>query len=177
MSGALEESAARPAVRPLVAWSVLAVASVGVLLSGAELMVVAIALPSIVVSFGGWTDLARVSWIINAYLLAFVVAMPLAGRAADMWGARRLYVVALLLFSLGSLASGLSPLGGAEAGLSWLIGARVVQGFGGGALVPLSMSLARSLAPPTSVPFTKTIGKVGQPVHILSALRRRQPPR
>ena len=145
MSGALEESAARPAVRPLVAWSVLAVASVGVLLSGAELMVVAIALPSIVVSFGGWTDLARVSWIINAYLLAFVVAMPLAGRAADMWGARRLYVVALLLFSLGSLASGLSPLGGAEAGLSWLIGARVVQGFGGGALVPLSMSLAAHL--------------------------------
>src|SRR5439155_6370020 len=96
---ASEGVAARPAVRPLVAWSVLAVASVGVLLSGAELMVVAIALPSIVVDFGGWADLARVSWIINAYLLAFVVAMPLAGRTADLWGARRLYVIALLLFA------------------------------------------------------------------------------
>src|SRR5437016_5702462 len=145
VSEAAAGSVPHTAVRPLVAWSVLAVASVGVLLSGAELMVVAIALPSIVVDFGGWADLARVSWIINAYLLAFVVAMPLAGRAADMWGAARLYVGALLLFSLGSLASGLSPLGGAEAGLSWLIGARVVQGFGGGALVPLSMRLAAHL--------------------------------
>jgi hypothetical protein len=39
---------------------------------------------------------------------------------------------------------------------------------------PLSMSAARSLAPPTSVPLTNTIGKVGQPVHIFSALRSRQ---
>ncbi|TMB84387.1 MAG: MFS transporter, partial [Chloroflexi bacterium] len=103
-----------------MAWSVLAVASVGVLLSGAELMVVAIALPSIVVDFGGWADLARVSWIINAYLLAFVVAMPLAGRTADLWGARRLYVIALLLFAAGSLVSGLSPLGGPQVGIRWL---------------------------------------------------------
>ena len=129
----------------LTQWSVLAVASVGVLLSGAELMVVAIALPSIVVDFGGWADLARVSWIINAYLLAFVVAMPLAGRPADLWGARRLYVIALLLFAAGSLVSGLSPLGGPQVGISWLIAARVIQGLGGGALVPLSMSLAAHL--------------------------------
>ena len=72
------------------------------LLGGAELMVVAIALPSIVADFGGWADLGRVSWIVNAYLLAYVVAMPLAGRGADLWGAMRLYVVALLLFVIGS---------------------------------------------------------------------------
>ncbi len=152
MSEAAAGSVPRTAVRPLVAWSVLAVASVGVLLSGAELMVVAIALPSIVVDFGGWTDLARVSWIINAYLLAFLIAMPLAGRAADVWGARRLYVVALLLFAAGSLASGLSRLAGPQVGINWLIAARVVQGFGGGALVPLSMSLAAHLfeGPPPS---------------------------
>jgi EmrB/QacA subfamily drug resistance transporter len=145
VSQAIGQPVTRDAPRPLVAWSVLAVASIGVLLSGAELMVVAIALPSIVVDFGGWADLARVSWIINAYLLAFVVAMPLAGRAADMWGARRLYVVALLLFAAGSLASGLSPLAGPQWGIDALIAARVIQGFGGGALVPLSMSLAAHL--------------------------------
>ncbi|HEY7599220.1 MAG TPA: MFS transporter, partial [Candidatus Limnocylindrales bacterium] len=89
-----------PTVRmhPAAAWAVLVVASLGVFLGGAELMVVAIALPSIVADFGGWTDLARASWIVNGYLLAYLVAMPLAGRAADLWGARRLYVVALLLF-------------------------------------------------------------------------------
>ncbi len=132
-------------MHPAAAWSVLVVASLGVLLGGAELMVVAIALPSIVADFGGWADLARASWIVNAYLLAFIVAMPLAGRAADLWGARRLYVVALLLFSLGSLGSGLSRFAGPETGIDWLIGSRVVQGLGGGAMVPLSMTLASHL--------------------------------
>lgn len=132
-------------IHPLAAWSALVFASLGVLLGGAELMVVAIALPAIVADFGGWADLARVSWIVNAYLLAYVVAMPLAGRGADLWGARRLYVVALLLFVAGSAGAGLSPLAGAEDGLWWLIAARVVQGFGGGALVPLSMALASHL--------------------------------
>ena len=68
-------------IHPVAAWAALAFASLGVLLGGAELMVVAIALPSIVADFGGWADLARVSWIVNAYLLAYVVAMPLAGAA------------------------------------------------------------------------------------------------
>lgn len=131
-------------MHPVAAWATLIVASLGVLLGGAELMVVAIALPSIVADFGGWADLARVSWIVNAYLLAYVVAMPLAGRGADLWGARRLYVVALLLFVVGSAGAGLSRFAG-EDGLTWLIGARVVQGFGGGALVPLSMALASHL--------------------------------
>jgi EmrB/QacA subfamily drug resistance transporter len=126
-------------------WAALIFASLGVLLGGAELMVVAIALPSIVADFGGWADLARVSWIINAYLVAYVVAMPLAGRGADMWGALRLYVVALLLFVIGSAGAGLSRMAGPEDGLTWLIAARVVPGFGGGALVPLSMALASHL--------------------------------
>jgi len=133
------------AIHPVAAWAALVFASLGVLLGGAELMVVAIALPSIVADFGGWADLARVSWIINAYLLAYVVAMPLAGRGADLWGALRLYVVALVLFVAGSAGAGLSRLAGAEDGLTWLIVARVVQGFGGGALVPLSMALASHL--------------------------------
>jgi EmrB/QacA subfamily drug resistance transporter len=133
------------ALHPVAAWAALVFASLGVLLGGAELMVVAIALPSIVADFGGWNDLARVSWIVNAYLLAYVVAMPLAGRGADLWGARRLYVVALLLFVVGSAGAGLSRMAGAEDGLAWLIGWRVVQGFGGGALVPLSMALASHL--------------------------------
>ncbi len=123
----------------------LVCASLGVFLGGAELMVVAIALPSIVTDVGGWDDLARASWIVNAYLIAYVVAMPLAGRAADLWGARRLFTVALLLFVIGSAAAGLSRLAGPDGTLGWLIAARVVQGFGGGALVPLSMALASHL--------------------------------
>lgn len=136
---------ATPILRPAAAWAVLVVASLGVFLGGAELMVVAIALPAIVADFGGWADLARASWIVNGYLLAYVVAMPIAGRAADLWGARRLYVVALLLFCVGSAGAGLARLAGPETGIAWLIAARVVQGLGGGALVPLSMALASHL--------------------------------
>jgi EmrB/QacA subfamily drug resistance transporter len=133
------------ALHPAAAWAVLAFASLGVLLGGAELMVVAIALPAIVADFGGWADLGSVSWIVNGYLLAYVVAMPLAGRGADLWGARRLYVVALLLFVIGSAGAVWARFAGAEEGLAWLIGWRVVQGLGGGALVPLSMALASHL--------------------------------
>jgi EmrB/QacA subfamily drug resistance transporter len=132
-------------LHPAAAWAALGFASLGVLLGGAELMVVAIALPAIVADFGGWADLGRVSWIVNAYLLAYVVAMPLAGRGADLWGARRLYVVALLLFVIGSAGAGSARFAGPEDGLTWLIGWRVLQGFGGGALVPLSMALASHL--------------------------------
>ena len=123
-------------LRPAAAWGILLVASLGVFLGGAELMVVAIALPTIVPDFGGWADLGRASWIVNAYLLAYVVAMPLAGRAADLWGARRLYTAALLLFAAGSLGAGLS-----RSFASMFPGRR----FGGGALVPLSMALASHL--------------------------------
>jgi MFS family permease len=77
-------------IHPALAWVVLIVASLGVLVAGGELMVVAIALPAIVADFGGWADLARASWIVNGYLLAFLVAMPLGGRPADGGGARRL---------------------------------------------------------------------------------------
>ena len=147
MSVETDATAVEPRLRihPVAAWAALAFASLGVLLGGAELMVVAIALPSIVADFGGWADLGRVSWIINAYLLAYVVAMPLAGRGADLWGAMRLYVVALLLFVIGSAGAGLSRMAGPEDGLTWLIVSRVIQGFGGGALVPLSMALASHL--------------------------------
>jgi EmrB/QacA subfamily drug resistance transporter len=132
-------------LHPAAAWAALVCASLGVLLGGAELMVVAIALPSIVADVGGWDDLARASWIVNAYLIAYVVAMPLAGRASDLWGARRLFIIALLLFVIGSAVAGLSRLAGPDGTLGWLIAGRVVQGFGGGALVPLSMALASHL--------------------------------
>ncbi len=141
----IDSETASVRIHPAAAWAALVFASLGVLLGGAELMVVAIALPSIVADFGGWADLGSVSWIVNGYLLAYVVAMPLAGRGADMWGARRLYVIALLLFVIGSAGAGWSAFAGPESGLAWLIGWRVVQGLGGGALVPLSMALASHL--------------------------------
>jgi len=122
-----------------VALVVLAVLGTGVFLAGLELMITAVALPAIVVDLGSWTELRHASWIINAYLLVYVGTMPLAGRLADLWGARRLFLGALVCFTAGSLLAGLAQ------GLDQLIAARAVQALGGGALVPVATAAASHL--------------------------------
>ncbi len=117
----------------------LAVLGAGVFLAGLELMITAVALPAIVSDLGGWTNLREASWIINGYLLVYVVTMPLAGRLADLWGNRRLFLAALTVFGVGSLLAGLAPT------LELLIAARLVQAVGGGALIPIATSAASHL--------------------------------
>ena len=129
------------------AWSLLAVFGIGVFLAGLELMITATALPSILLDLAttdqigkpAFSELRHASWIINGYLLAYVVAMPLAGRLADVWGARRLFLSALVVFILGSLAAGRGQ------SIDELIAGRVVQGFGGGVLVPVGTAAASHL--------------------------------
>ncbi len=123
----------------------LVVFGTGVFLAGLELMITAVALPSILVDLvaptGGssWVELRKASWIINGYLLVYVVTMPLAGRLADLWGARRLFLGALAVFTVGS------ALAGAAQNLDQLIGARLLQGAGGGVLVPVATAAASHL--------------------------------
>jgi MFS transporter, DHA2 family, triacylglyceride efflux pump len=117
----------------------LAVLAAGVFLAGLELMITAVALPSIVVDLADWNQLRHASWIVNGYLLVYVVAMPLAGRLADLWGIRRVFIGALVAFTLGSLLSA------AAQTLDQLIAARLVQGLGGGTLVPVATAAAAHL--------------------------------
>jgi len=117
----------------------LAVLGAGVFLAGLELMVTAVALPSIITDLASWTQLRLASWIINGYLLAYVVAMPLAGRLADQWGARRLFLGGLIVFTVGSV------LAGRAQSLEELIASRMVQAIGGGVLVPVGTAAASHL--------------------------------
>ena len=110
----------------------LAVLGVGVFMAGLELMVTAVALPQMLATIADWTDLRKASWVINGYLLVYVVTMPLAGRLTDTWGARRLFLLALAIFTLGSF------LAGAAQDLDQLIAARLVQAVGGGAIIPVA---------------------------------------
>jgi MFS family permease len=119
--------------------ALLAVLGAGVFLAGLELMVTATALPSILADLADWTRLREASWIINAYLVAYVAMMPLAGRLADRYGVMAPFSVALVAFGIGSALSG------AAQTLEWLIAARVLQGLGGGALVPLATAGASHL--------------------------------
>ncbi|MEA2538072.1 MAG: hypothetical protein QOF11_2306 [Chloroflexota bacterium] len=117
----------------------LAVLGAGVFLAGLELMITAVALPSIVVDLADWTQLRRASWIVNGYLLVYVMTMPLAGRLADLLGGRRVFMAALVAFTLGS------ALAGAAQSLDQLIAARLVQALGGGTLVPVGTAAAAHL--------------------------------
>ena len=129
------------------AWSLLAVFGIGVFLAGLELMITATALPSILLDLAvsdqlgkpAFSELRHASWIVNGYLLAYVVAMPLAGRLADVWGARRLFLSALVVFILGSLAAGRAQ------SIDELIAGRIIQGIGGGILVPVGTAAASHL--------------------------------
>src|SRR6478752_5334035 len=79
-----------PAMDRRNAYVLLVMLGAGVFLAGLELMITAVALPSILADLADWTQLRHASWIVNGYLLVYVVTMPLAGRAADVWGTRRL---------------------------------------------------------------------------------------
>jgi MFS family permease len=127
------------------AYVLLTVIGVGVFLAGLELMVTAVALPSILAdladpkSGSAWIELRKASWIINGYLLVYILTMPMAGRLADLWGVRRLFMAALVVFTIGS------ALAGAAQSLDQLIAARLVQAVGGGVLVPVGTAAASHL--------------------------------
>ena len=131
----------------------LGVLGVGVFLAGLELMVTAVALPQILATMANWTDLREASWIINGYLLVYVVTMPLAGRLTDLWGVRRLFLVALTVFTIGSLLAGLAQ------SLDQLIAARLVQAVGGGAIIPVATAAASHLFDGPARP--RALGVVG----------------
>ncbi|MDQ3492374.1 MAG: MFS transporter, partial [Chloroflexota bacterium] len=80
----------------------------GALLVGVELLITAVALPAILADLAGWTELRRASWIVNGYALTYIATMPLAGRAADRYGLPRLFILALAVFAVGSVLSGLA---------------------------------------------------------------------
>lgn len=131
------------------AYALLAVLGAGVFLAGLELMITAVALPTILTDLvianpdrpgqTAFSELRRASWIVNGYLLAYVVAMPLSGRLADVWGARRLFLGALAVFTIGSLVAGRGQT------IDELIVGRVIQGVGGGVLVPVGTAAASHL--------------------------------
>jgi MFS family permease len=141
-----------------VALAALTVACIGVFVTALDQTVVVTALPQIITSLQvPITQLDHAAWIISAYLLGFVVAMPLMGRVSDIYGRRRIFLLCLIIFGIGSVLCGLAPELGQVAdlsflgvlhidttspGLIWLIAARLFQAVGGGAIVPVAMAIA-----------------------------------
>jgi MFS family permease len=86
------------------------------------------------------TSVATIQWISTGYLLALAMVIPLAGWAIERYGAKPLWMVALGLFITGSVLSGVAWSAGS------LIAFRVVQGLGGGLIMPLAQTSCRGWA-------------------------------
>jgi EmrB/QacA subfamily drug resistance transporter len=101
-----------------------------------DLSIVNVSLPSIQVSLH--FSSADLQWVIDAYAIVFAGFLMLAGRAADMFGQRRTFVSAFLLFGLASLLGGTAPTS------TVLIGARALQGLGGALMAASSLAIITS---------------------------------
>ncbi len=102
--------------------------------------VVNVALPTLGRVFA--TDLHVLQWVITGYMLAQAAVIPLAGWFSDRFGAKRIYLTALVLFTAGS------ALCAAAVSAPMLVAFRVLQGLGGGMLMPVGMAFLYRLAPP-----------------------------
>ena len=109
------------------------------LLAALDQTIVATALPGIVADLRAFEDL---SWIVTAYLVASTVTVPIYGKLGDIHGRRKMFVVAISIFLLGSLLCALAQ------NVGQLVGARVVQGLGAGGLLPLAQTAIADLFSP-----------------------------
>ena len=117
----------------------------GVFVAADDQTVVVTVLPQIMLDLKlTVAELDHTSWIITGYLLGYVVAMPFIGRLSDIWGHRNAFIGGLLLFMLGSGGVALAT------DINWLIGLRVFQALGAGALVPIAIAIVGDLFPPES---------------------------
>src|ERR1700726_3466861 len=121
-------------------WILAMVVILGVFMSILDQTIVNIAIPRLESAFGA--DIHSVQWVLTAYILAQGVATPMAAFFSDTIGIKRFYIFSLVAFTLGS----------ALCGLAWslpvLILFRVLQGLGGAALFPLSITLLFRAFPP-----------------------------
>lgn len=114
--------------------------------------VVAVAQRTFIDQFG--STQAIVSWTIAGYMLAFATVIPLTGWAADRFGTKRLFMGSILSFTLGSLLCAMAP------NIMLLIIFRVLQGLGGGMLLPLSWMILTREAGPKRVGRLMAIGGI-----------------
>lgn len=138
MSSAGGQSAVDRADRVL-----LGLAAVAVAFAAADTYVVVLALPDMMASAGlSVEELQRAAPIISGFLLGYVAALPLVGRIADLRGRLPVLVGSLVIFALGSLVTA------AAYDLPSMVAGRVLQGVGGGGLVPVTLALVADLYPP-----------------------------
>lgn len=129
----------QPDVSGRYRWVAMAVVLVGSYMVILDSTIVNVALPQIGIDLH---DTNGIEWIVTAYLLAVGLSLPVTGWLADRFGRKLIFTVSIASFTTGSLLAALSP------NLGMLIFFRVLQGLGGGAMMPVGMTMIYELFPP-----------------------------
>src|SRR5215212_7998670 len=141
-----------PAVNPR-RWTALAVIALAQFMVIADTSIIGVALPDIRADLGFSPE--DLSWVFNAYVVAFGGLLLLGGRLADLFGAKRLFAAGWAILIVGSLAAGLAQSTGVE------IAARAVQGAGAALIAPSALTLLMMLFGSNPKELTKAFAVYG----------------
>jgi EmrB/QacA subfamily drug resistance transporter len=121
-------------------WRIFGVMMIGWAMSLLDVSIVNVSIPELQDEMS--TDIATVTWVINAYNIIFAVLLVSMGRLADQFGRKRFFVIGMTVFTIGSALCALSW------SVEWLIAFRVIQGAGAGILAPLGFAMTVLVFPP-----------------------------
>src|SRR5258708_929452 len=121
-------------------WKVLISVMFGIFMIILDSTIINIASPTLRIQYGA--SLADAQWVISIYVLALGITTPVAGYLADRFDIKRVYLIGLAIFVVGSFLCGVAP------SLGFLIAARALQGFGGGISQPLGPAQLYRAFPP-----------------------------
>src|SRR3954469_2288381 len=135
-------------------WRIAIVVILGAIMSVLDTTIVNVALDTLAKDLH--SPLSDIQWVVTGYMLALAAVIPVTGWAVTRFGAKRLYLISLVLFTAGSALCGLS------FSTPTLIGARVLQGLGGGMLMPIGQMILVKAAGPRNMP--KVMSAIGVPI-------------
>ena len=142
-------------------WVALAVVLSGTIMTILDSTIVNIAIPTLQHDLGAGSYTA-IEWVVTGYLLAQGAVIPLTGWATDRFGTKRLYLLTMVMFTVASMLCGISQ------NLAELIVFRVIQGIGGGMLMPIGMTIILQAVGPQNM--GRVMGIFGVPMLIAPAV-------
>src|SRR5579862_7045665 len=145
---------------PREVWIVSAVAMLGAVMSILDTTIVNVALATLGKDLH--SSLASIQWVITGYMLSLAAVIPVTGWASRRFGAKRVFLISLALFTLGSLLCGLA------SSITELILFRVLQGVGGGMIMPLAQMIMADAAGPKRM--GRVMGLVAVPMMLAPTL-------
>jgi EmrB/QacA subfamily drug resistance transporter len=135
-------------------WRIAAVVVLGTIMSVLDTTIVNVALDTLGRDLHATVD--QIQWVVTGYLLALAAVIPVSGWASRRFSSRNVYMLSLVLFTAGSVLCGLA------SSVESLVAFRVIQGIGGGMLVPTGQMILVKAAGPRNLP--KVMSAIGVPI-------------